>query len=753
MNKIRITALLLTIILVFSSCSSIGTSSLSVKSTDVNEANSSGAMFHYTSDYSESIAETEYLTLCVDTDTLAVSVKDSTSDTEWTSLPFEKNESAYAFSVLLYTSKGIYRLDTQDNSVAFGGASYEINDGALTVHYVLSDNSETALKEYEDITDEDIYVSFSVIYTVSAQTMSVEIDCNEIKCTPGGFVNSLTVLPWFGSEENVADGDYIFVPDGCGAIMNLSYADTATNDVSVAVYGNDPNSDDTAYASGSVPVYGIKKGDGAFAAIINEGDALATINASRQTDEEFYTVSADFRITSTMQNANGSSFCYGETYTGKISIEYKFLSGDNASYTGMANAARESFINAGYISSAMTDDESIPFCLTVDGYFGDNVLATTTQTQDMLSVLKGKGINNIILRYKGLLSGGVNQKNLYSSSVIKDVGGYSGLESLYEYMQKQHYLLFVDLNIFSSYTGYGITSSAKSITGATLYTQLKNELAFDTDTNNRLASRITTDVAVAGQDTTNESHYSGDSYYDFGLIKLSKLSDKFSSFLSDDLTEITDGFLLNDAGTVLYSDKNSTRQEAKDLITDQARAVSSYGSLGVSGGNLYTLYNAEIVMGMMFDTYYTESDSYEPVPFMQIMLHGYIQYTGEPIDAADSLYRFDMLQCIEYGALPSFEWVFDDSNIFYYGYYVLSDKVSEIVEFYEEAVDMLSGLSGETIVKHEKITKSAGGNELTGIYRTTYSNGTEIYVNYTGSAVTTSGNVVVEPYSCVRIDR
>ncbi|MCD7775523.1 MAG: DUF5696 domain-containing protein [Clostridiales bacterium] len=753
MKKIKILSLLTAVILCLSSCTGVNTSTLSVKSSEIKEYENAGNGYHSSSEYTDIVSETQYLTLSADAENMAVSVCDSTSGTVWSSLPSSDSSSAYAFAVVLYTQSGVYRLNTQDNSVALGAASCDISDGVFTVNYVLSDNEETAKKNYDEITTEDIFVSFSVAYSLSAQTMTVEIDCGSIKCTPNGFVGSITVLPWFGSEESPSDGDYIFVPDGSGAVMNLNYADTDTSDVSVAVYGSDPNCETDSLASGSVPVYGIKKGDGAFAAIITEGDALATINASRQTDNELYKVGADFCITPTAGN-DGSSYYYGTTYTGIISVEYKFLSGDSASYIGMASAARESFIESGYLSSLINgDDDSIPFCLTVDGVFEGSVLATATQTQDMLSVLKGKGVNNIILRYKGLLSGGVNQENLYSSRVLNSVGGYDGLETLYEYIQKQNYTLFVDINIFSSYSGYGIFSAAKSLSGSKLYAEIKNELAYDTDENNRLASRITADVASAGKENANQSLYSGEASYSFGLMKTSSISDSFSSFLTKRLTGITDGFLLYDAGSVLYSDKNITRQDAKELIANQARAVSGYGSLAVGSGNIYTLYNAELVAGMMFDTYYPESSAYEPVPFMQAVLHGYVRYTGEPIDAANPLYRFDMLQCIEYGALPSFEWVFDESSIFYYGYYVLSDKVSEIVEFYEEANEMLSGLGGETIVKHEKITQSSGGKELTGIYCTTYSNGTEIYVNYTGSAVTTSGNIVIEPYSCVRIDK
>ena len=751
---IRASALIIAVCLLFSSCSNTAGSSLNIPSSEIISPEALDNKFHTFSSSSKSV-KSDFLSLDFDETSYSLSVTDLNSDFTWYSLPQSPDSGAFTAGVTLYSPKGIYSLNSQDNSVGFGTASYEVKDNTITVSYKMSDSSETAKKSFENITKDDIFVSLSVVYTVSNQTVTVSIDCSSIQCAPGSFIGSISLLPYFGASYSPAESDYIFVPDGSGAIMKAVGSDENTDTVSIAVYGQDPAlGSASASSSASMPVFGIKSGINAFAAVIKDGDALATINASRKTENSPAKAGASFTLTPVYIEDGSQKVVYGASYDGNITVAYKFLAGANADYIGMASAAREEFIEMGYISSQVAEQsDSIPFFLTVAGGYGDYVLATASQTQDMLGVLKGKGINNIILRYKGLLSGGLNQKSLYSSKINGKLGGESGLESLYTYTRSQNYKLFTDINIFSSSSKYLSGLKAENLKGENSVYSLKNNLALFENTNNRLASRIGEEAASAGAENSSASLYAKETEFTRYLMSITKLPDKFTSLLSGNLTESSYGISLNDAGYVLYSDNGVNRQDAKEIIESLTKAVPAYSALMVDTGNIYTVYNAEIIANMAFDTYYRESDSYKPVPFAQAVLHGYSLYTGKPIDAADPLYRYTMLQYIEYGAMPSFEWVFDESSIFYYGYYVLSERISEIVEFYDKANEMLSYVSGSLITGHREIGYSSENKTLTGVYCTTYSNGAEIYVNYTGSVVTTSGNIVIAPYDCVLVKR
>lgn len=751
-KSFRIMILLLTLCLLFTSCSNgAKPTSYPVTQAEVSSADDS---VHTSSGKTETIAKEDFIELLLDTETLAVGVRDTSCGYTWTSLPDDRNETAYAFGVTLCTKNGVYRLNTQDHSVAFGTASYETDDGTLTVRYSLSDNAETAKKSAEELTKDDVYVSFAVVYRLSAQSMRLAVDCDSVICSPGAVLSEISVLPYFGAFTGTDAKDYLFIPDGPGALMHTNTADTATGTVSVSVYGADAYTTQTDTADAILPVFGIGHKNVAMTAILTDADALATITAHRQSESEPARIGADFALTPTSLAENGQTLIAGETYRGRIEICYRFLSGSDVNIMELASAAREELIHQGALSSARYEEcHTIPFCLTFTGTDGDKDLTTIQQAIDILSLLKGKRLDSISLRYKGLFDGGIGQKDLYRSDIRQKLGGKDALSSLYAYTSSQNYELLLDINIFSSSKAYSSRFSSRSLGGpAAVFTQ-ENLLAFHENKSDSLSSRIGNDTVEEGKSKSNASLYTAEKSYPMYLMNLAKLPDRFSSFLNGSALDSADGFAVSDAGTCLYSSGNLNRQDTKNLITEQLRAVAAYGKLTVQGGNLYTVYNADRITDMAFDTFYRESDAYEPVPFAQAVYHGYTTYTGSAIDAADPLYRYRMLQAIEFGAFPAFSWVYDSTDIYCYSGYVLSERMEEITQYYEDAAVMLSDLTDDTIVSHQKITKNSDGDTISGVYRTVYSDGTEIYVNYSGSVVTTPDNIVIGAHDYARVKR
>lgn len=752
LKLISVFAFVCAAILLLSSCSArIG--SMSVGKSEIIASENAGDSYHSFSEKIKTVAKSDFAELVIDETTLSVGVRDLSCGVLWQSLPESSNSFAGAFEVTLYTKNGVYLLNTQDNSVAFGKASYSEENGVLTVNYILSDSAEAASKSAEEISENDVYVSFSVSYTLSEQTVYLDIDCLSLVCTPGGIVSEITVLPYFGSSFDASEGDCIFVPDGSGAIMRTDSRDAATDEVSVKVYGADPflgGSDDCA--SASVPVFGIKRGDSAFSAVITDGDALAEINASRAIGERPSRASASFAVTSVYREENSDKISFGKSYGGTITVAYKFFSGKNADYVSMAASAREEFISCGLMSSKKApSNENAPFFLTLVGSDNGKTLTTTQQAVDILSQLKTKGISDITLRCRGFFEGGTAQKKLYSSDIDSSLGGSDGFCELYEYTSGLNYTLLLDINIFSSSKSYFSRRAAVSADGSDASFYMRNSMGYRENTNNRLYTRIGKTASEEGRAKSNPSLYTSPGGYYMYLERLTELNERFTSFLAEKYTDCSDGYSVNDAGICLYSDAETNRQESRNLISGLLKSVSPYGSLTVEGGNIYTVYAADTVTGTPFDTYYPESSAYEPVPFVQSVLHGYIAYTGGAINAGDPLYRYDMLRCIEYGAQPSFEWVYDEGSIFSCSGYMVSDRIAEITDFYSGASQLLSSLSDKTIVSHEKITKNSEGGSVSGVYRTGYSDGTSVYVNYTGTAVTTPQNIVVGAYDYVKV--
>lgn len=744
------TAIMLFLCILLSSCATGGTT---FRTGNIIEAVTADSSYHTFSGKTETVTANDFIEFGIDKNNHSVVVKDLVTDYTWSAISDRKNESEYAFGLTLCTNSGIYKLNTQDNSVAFSSSSYSSVNGVLTVSYLLSDKKETAEKSIDEMTKTDIFVSFSVVYSVKEQTVYADIDMSGIKCTEGAFISDFSVMPFFGASYTDSADDYFLIPDNSGAIMHLDKKEASTDNIKVHVYGENPyNKSEENTASATMPVFGVKRDNSAFAAIITDGDALADINANRSANNAPSSVYPEFTITEVASEDN--KILKGTTYNGKISVAYKFLSDNNATYSGMAAAAREEFIANSVLSSSKTDiDNEYPFYLTIVGAADSKSLTTINQANDILGILKGKGINNIFLSYKGLLSGGYAQKNLYTSAVNNKLGGNAGLEELYKYTRTQNSTLMLGTDIFSSSQKYLPADKAFSIQNSSSSYNLPNDLAFNENAGSGLLTRIGNNSFRIGKEKMNSAIYSQTAGYNMYIMNVNKLHDKFQTYLENDIFSIIDGLTVTDAGRVIYSDQKNDRQSAMKTVSSLLRAVSNYGMLCIENGNIYSVYNADIVSGMEFDTFYPESENYEAVPFAQSVLHGTVLYTGKPIDAGNPLFRYEMLRYIEYGAVPSYEWIYSESNIYCYSGYLLSDRIAEIVEFYNDATEIFTSLADETIIKHRKIEKDADGNAISGVYCTTYSDGTEIYVNYSGSIASTSENIAIGPYDYVRVKR
>ena len=179
--------------------------------------------------------------------------------------------------------------------------------------------------------------------------------------------------------------------------MFTGKVDDSTNFVNLPVYGPDPASLYSVSADTSptviMPVFGVKDSDNAFAAIIEDGDALAEIQARRASALSPARVSASFVLRS--QNKLDKKSYISEQYDGNIKICYRFISGKSANYSGMARAARE-LIRGRALHKEGKLHRQVPLNLSVIGAARRKrlyqSLTKIDQAQDLAEILKGKGM-------------------------------------------------------------------------------------------------------------------------------------------------------------------------------------------------------------------------------------------------------------------------------------------------------------------------------------------------------------------------
>ena len=138
---------------------------------------------------------------------------------------------------------------------------------------------------------------------------------------------------------------------------------------------------------------------------------------------------------------------------------------------------------------------------------------------------------------------------------------------------------------------------------------------------------------------------------------------------------------------------------------------------------------------------YCERDSYESIPFVQMLLHGIVEYSTTGANTFDDN-KTAFLKAIEYGCLPSADWyctAFDKSIDSKYYY---DNNINDMVLYYTKANSALCELRDSRMTSHLKIQN--------GVYCTEYDNSIKVYVNYTNESVTVNG-VIINPMDCITI--
>ena len=713
---------------------------------------SAGSAFHSPGSSRASIAESDYLKLAVDELTGSPIITDKSTGKVWAALPEAANDAACALRVTLLTRSGVYELNSSDNSAAFGSVSITPGGTGCSVSYTLADKRETAGKLPEEVTRDDVYASVTVKYELSGQTLRASVDMSSVRTAPDSSVTSVSLLPWLGADLRPADGDYILLPDNSGAILH-SNTDVTDSELVFDVYGPDPYVPGSAAATAYLPCFGVKSGDSAFCAVITGGEALAHIRADAASAGSPAGAYASFDIVRTAADEASGRLYTGAAYAGEISVAYKFLSGDSADYSGMARAAREELVHMGYIPELTSAAGGpLPVSVTTVGSYGGDNFASAQNAQSLVSSLLGRGIGSVSLYYDGALSGGITQKRPGASGFKLSLGGRRGLSDLYAFMQTRACQLYIGADMFLAASGLNDSRALYDIFGNRARGVLTDPLSAYNAGASRLSVRIGS--ALAAQTSgNNASMYLGSGGIYADAMRLSAVQSDFPAVLSKSFFSHSDGLEILDAGRMLASDGETDRQTCAASVRSLLLTAAERGAYALAGANAYALSGASAVSWLSFDTQYTESSAYEPVPFAQIVLHGRVGYSGRPVDAALPQYRYDMLRSIEYGASPAFLWVFNDASVFSYTYYQQSEMMPVITDFCARADELLGDLAGREILSHRKIVRNADGAALTGVYRTTYSGGSDIYVNYNDVPVTTAGNIVIGAADCVRIDR
>lgn len=603
-----------------------------------------------------------------------------------------------------------------------------------TAEELAEDNAATGAPA---ATQESSGFEISLQYTLEGDSLLVCIPGDGIRYPSNELITSLNVLEYFGALQEGEDG-YLFIPDGSGAIVDTTAVKGSAGLYTAPVYGIDYTLSRETQNNKNydilLPVFGISRADGGVLAVIEDNEAAASIKAAKPGYvDNFTTVSAAFELNPSENiglSSDAISRFYVTTdtvYEGDSVLRYVFLEQENADYSGMARIYRE-YLDLDGAREPLSETGDIPFFLETIGAveteistlgFVHKTYAPLTTYEDnvaLMEELKGRGVGNIQLILTGWMNGGTDQKLADSLELMSVLGGKNGLQELMAYTQENGVGFYPEvlLNSFSSRNSQSAKNRYASLTLAGEKSQLS---VYD----------ITTGGVAGNADPR------------FVLSPTWQMTIG-RAFLTAVQGAGIESLALGDIAHTVYSDYNENSESLRQNSILQSQEIVKMYADGLSDLLLFSPNNYTADFSTVYTDVPKSSSSYSvsarSVPFYQMVYHGYADYSFTPINF-DTDFRQSVLKCAEYGGYPKFRFTYREDerlNIAEFPeLYATSYTrwLDDAVEAYETLNELLQPVRNAVIVEHAQLAS--------GVYRTDYDNGMQIYVNYTDEAVTVDG--------------
>ena len=592
----------------------------------------------------------------------------------------------------------------------------EISALFATLGYTKEDLEIDHTSVSDDATDA-VCVNVSVIYRLDGDCFFVEVPEKEIQYNSFIHVDSINVLECFAGES-MNDG-YFLLPDGSGSIMKFHNGKTAKN-YRTQIYGEDYsiNAENkfVNLQNTSLPVYGCVTGENGYFAVVEDGESHVYINATAGTDTftprawvDFTVEPMDYMVAqsnSLTEADNKNSVYQTERYEGSLKVKYRFLSGENANYSAMANCYRNELFGD---NSVKTGDYpltceivgAVDLDKTLFGFRYSEIFALTTfeETRDIAFDLMKSDVDGLHLVLTGW--DGIGLRNGYTGKFVpsKVLGGQKELQKLISSLNST-------VKVFLN----GDVQYGSSKSGG------KNSAYF---LDEGKAKRFSYDPAVFTPDRSNFVYILSPESTVSAIKEVAKLTNDFSCGLS-----------LKTIGSDLNSDFNTKntvdRQNAMKLYLEELASVSQKNELMTSVGNAYSLPYVKYLTDIPVRSNGQEMTD-ESIPFLAMVLSGHIEYSAPPFNNGYSD-RTDLLRILESGAGCSAVFTAKDTKSADLSGFDLpvstcySDLKESVLSCYAELRQALSGVYGKTIVSHTI--------HENGIREVVYENGTKIYLNY-----------------------
>lgn len=657
----------------------------------------------------ELVAENPLFKLYGNKTTLAFKVVDKRSGYIWSSNLDERAEDD--------------RLNVAWTAFAQSGISIEYLDQKAVNRRISITNSDVVL-DVEPIdqgfkgtvTFTDYAITLGVIVRLEANGVSVEIPFETIQQeNPDYKLGLVYVFPFLGATRGDSIPGYMFIPDGLGSLIRFDNSTKAENMFYGRYYGADLGMISSLPYDPfvnrpynlTIPVFGMVHGikQNAFISIVEKGAAYGELQvhpAGIITNFNFlynaFIYNESF-FQATNRAGAGVTTIQRDTNAFDVKIHFRFLTKDDSDYVGMAQSYQQYLVDKGNLKKIPDQNNDIGIRLEFLGGDKEEVLLwhrlnSMTTVSQMADILKALDIHNTDVIYYGWQPGGASSMPPRSLRLDRKLGNLEQLRALIERISADggNFYLYLD--------------PQAALWGESGYSP-RNDLAISITNKNLVGYN------------RNQANY---------FLNYDALREHLTAICQDVSSKLAAGLALDGIGSILYSDFKNNH------FLNREEAIQQYQNLVLGSGVPTSFYRPNNYMFGAMTAYYDmplTNNGYiyttQAVPFLAIVLAGYVPYYGPALNFSSNLQE-DVLKMVDYGVYPSFflthevtanilntrsNWIYTSS---------FEQWGLKIKQTYQWMNTLLGPVKGQEIVARDVLAD--------GVVATTYANGKQIIVNY-----------------------
>ena len=536
------------------------------------------------------------------------------------------------------------------------------------------------------------------------------------------------LLPCFGATKLDEKAGYMLVPEAAGALIEFSDGEgVGTTPFSKRVYGTNIGVDKSVMTELNrpaeqitMPVYGMAYTDDqlGYLAVVENGSEAAEIMAYPGgviTDYNWAAAHFTLREQYIAQTTRtlGLNSRESKPYMRDMTVRFYILSGENASYTGMAQRYRKVLQESGGLNTADTTyrprldflgAESVEFLL----WNSVEPMTSVEHMDEILTACDESGIADPLVIYRGWQPGGLTWS--LGSGSVKLEGKLGREDDLIDLAQKIRenggkFMLEID------------------------------PVQANPD---RMYNMRVDVVRTLGQ--TIAEHQTGKELYPKLYYLTPGRSAEILKAMADKWGKHVDGLALVKLPNTLYSyySRGGNHSRGETLAAYQDTLASLNAPLALENPLSGYLGQTDVFLDLPLDTTSYSFLSAE-VPFLPMVLSGNIPYYATWLNF-ESNQQKALLKLVEYGAYPSWLLTGEDvqplihtnsSDVFSAKWDVL---LSTMTEINGKLAALHEAIGGSAMAKHELLD--------TDVVKVTYENGTAVYINYRKADVNADGITV-----------